>query len=380
LVVRAEQRSPAGRGKETPLRTPSTVGIIANPASGRDIRRLVSQASVFPTVEKSSMVQRVLGALGALGVERALMMPDLTGICAGVHRGQQRLAASPGLAWPELKVLDTPLEESVRDTVAAVKRMVADGASVIVVLGGDGTHRAVAAHCGDVPIATLSSGTNNVFPDLREATVTGLAAGLVARGRVPPDVALRRHKKLRIASGAGGASEEIALVDVCVSTLAHVGARALWQPDTLRELAVTFAEPDVIGLSSVAGLLHPVRRDEPHGLYLRLAAPRSSEACMTVVAPIAPGLVCEIGVASIEVLEPGRPRALETTAGTLALDGEREVEFAESGRPTLALDLQGPLTVDVPATLAWAARHGTLRASVTTQGNGSRGDEEPLFT
>jgi predicted polyphosphate/ATP-dependent NAD kinase len=361
------------------LRTPSTVGIVANPASGRDIRRLVSQASVFPTVEKSSMVQRVLGALGALGVDRALMMPDLTGICAGVDRGRQRLAASPGVEWPELEVLDTPHEESVRDTVAAVKRMVVERVSVIVVLGGDGTHRAVAAHCGDVPIATLSSGTNNVFPDLREATVTGLAAGLVARGRVPPDVALRRHKRLRIASG-GAASEEIALVDACVSTLAHVGARALWQPDTLRELAVTFAEPDVIGLSSVAGLLHPVRRDAPHGLYLRLAPPRSAEAHMTVVAPIAPGLVCEIGVASIEVMAPGRPRAVETAAGTLALDGEREVEFAEGGRPTLTLDLQGPLTVDVAATLAWAARHGALRVGVTTKGDGSRGDEEPVFT
>lgn len=359
------------------MRTP--VGIVANPASGRDIRRLVSQASVFPTVEKSSMVQRVLGALGSLGVERALLMPDRTGICAGVHRAQQRLAASHGVAWPELEVLDTQSEESVRDTVAAVKRMLAEGVSVIVVLGGDGTHRAVAAHCGDVPLATLSTGTNNVFPDLREATVTGLAAGLVARGRVPPDVALRRHKRLRIASSAG-APEEIALVDACVSTLAHVGARALWQPETLREIAVTFADPDVIGLSSVAGLLHPVRRDEPHGLYLRLAPPRSAEARMTVLAPIAPGLVREVGVASIETLEPGRPRALETAAGTLALDGEREVEFSDGARPSVAVDLQGPLTVDVPATLAWAARHGALRAGVTTAGNGSRGDEEPLFT
>jgi predicted polyphosphate/ATP-dependent NAD kinase len=362
------------------LRTPSTVGIVANPASGRDIRRLVSQASVFPTVEKSSMVQRVLGALGALGVERALLMPDLTGICAGVHRAQERLAASQGVVWPELEVLDTPSEESVRDTVAAVERMIAERVSVIVVLGGDGTHRAVAARCGDVPLATLSSGTNNVFPDLREATVTGLAAGLVARGRVPPDVALRRHKRLRIASGFAGAPEEIALVDACVSTLAHVGARALWEPETLRELAVTFADADVIGLSSVAGLLHPVRRDEPRGLYLRLAPPRSSEARMTVVAPIAPGLVREVGVASIETLEPGRPRALETAAGTLALDGEREVEFSDGARHTVAIDLQGPLTVDVPATLAWAARHGALRAGVTTGGDGSRGDEEPLFT
>jgi predicted polyphosphate/ATP-dependent NAD kinase len=312
------------------------------------------------------MVQRVLGALGALGVGRALMMPDLTGICAGVHRARQRLGASRGLAWPELEILDTSTEESVRDTVAAVDRMVAEGARVIVVLGGDGTHRAVAARCGDVPLATLSSGTNNVFPDLREATVTGLAAGLVALGRVPPEVALRRQKRLRISSSGPGAAEEIALVDACVSTLAHVGARALWEPETLSELAVAFAEPDAIGLSSVAGLLHPVRRDEPHGLYLRLAPPRSSRARMTVAAPIAPGMVREIGVEEIEILAPGKPRALRTTAGTIALDGEREVELVEADRPTVALDPTGPLTIDVAATLAWAARHGTLRTDQRT--------------
>ena len=137
-----------------------------------------------------------------------------------------------------------------------------------------------------MPLATLSSGTNNVFPDLREATVTGLAAGLVALGRVPAGIALRRQKLLRIATSTPGQPEEIALVDACVSSLRHVGARALWQPGTISELAVTFAEPDAIGLSSVAGLLHPVGRQEPHGLLLRLAPPRSAQARMTVAAPI----------------------------------------------------------------------------------------------
>jgi len=57
-----------------PSRTSSTVGIVANPASGRDIRRLVSQASVFPTIEKSNMVQRMLAALGALGMARRYLV------------------------------------------------------------------------------------------------------------------------------------------------------------------------------------------------------------------------------------------------------------------------------------------------------------------
>jgi predicted polyphosphate/ATP-dependent NAD kinase len=361
------------------VRKPSTVGIVANPASGRDIRRLVSQASVFPTAEKSNMVQRMLGALGALGVERVLMMPELTGICAGVHRAGQRLRASPDVRWPQVQVLDTRSEESVRDTLEAVDRMMTEGVAVIIVLGGDGTHRAVASRCGTVPLATLSSGTNNVFPDLREATVTGLAAGLVTLGRVPPGIALRRQKLLRVATTAPGHPEEIALVDACVSSLSHVGARALWQADTISELAVTFAEPDAIGLSSVAGLLRPVGREEPHGLLLRLAPARSTAARMTVAAPIAPGLIAEVGVASMEMLMPGRAVGLRARSGTLALDGERDLEFSAS-ELAVTLDLCGPFIIDVPATLSWAARHGVLRTDDKVHGNGSRRREEPLFT
>ena len=38
------------------------------------------------------------------------------------------------------------------------------GVAAIVVLGGDGTHRAVVMACGDVPIAGISTGTNNACP------------------------------------------------------------------------------------------------------------------------------------------------------------------------------------------------------------------------
>jgi predicted polyphosphate/ATP-dependent NAD kinase len=339
-----------------------TVGIIANPSSGRDIRRLISHASVFPTAEKASMVQRVLAALGALGVPRAVMMPDLTGICATVSRAQRRLHASPGLAWPEFEVLAMPNEESVRDTLEAVARMVERGVSVIVVLGGDGTHRAVAAKCGTIPLATLSTGTNNVFPDLREATVTGLAAGLVALGRVPSEVALRRNKLIRVAS-SGGLPDEIAVVDVCVSNLAHIGAKALWQPETLSELVVAFAEPDAIGLSSIAGLLRPVSRDADHGLYLRLAPPRSAALLATLVAPIGPGLVAEIGVAAMEDLPPERPMPLRTSTGTIAFDGERELEISAGDRLVATLSAEGPYTIDVPRTLSWVAANGVLNTA-----------------
>jgi len=107
--------------------------------------------------------------------------------------------------------------------------MVAEGAAVIIVLGGDGTHRAVASRCGAVPLAT-SRRYQQRLPRPPRGTVHGARRGLVALGRVPAEVALRRQKLLRVTTSTSGEREEIALVDACVSTMAHVGARALWQP------------------------------------------------------------------------------------------------------------------------------------------------------
>jgi hypothetical protein len=37
-----------------------SVGVVANPASGRDVRRLVTGASVFDNAEKGAMVHRLM--------------------------------------------------------------------------------------------------------------------------------------------------------------------------------------------------------------------------------------------------------------------------------------------------------------------------------
>ena len=154
------------------------VGIVTNPESGHDIRRLLFGPSVFPTSEKVSMVIRVLAALGVFGVQGVLMMPDHGGIAAGVIRAVRAHRSASFEPWPEVIVLDQAIERSANDTRRAVRSMLNEGVRLIVVLGGDGTHRVVASECGDVPLVTLSTGTNNAFPDFRDATTAGLAAGL----------------------------------------------------------------------------------------------------------------------------------------------------------------------------------------------------------
>src|SRR5687768_13361967 len=118
----------------------TAVGILANPASGRDIRRLVAHASVFSIAEKCNMIVRLLAALSAVGIGRVFLAPDLAGIADRVRRAIAAPQPS-GQPWPEVVFLDMPIEDGPADTVVAVERMVAAGIGVLVVLGGDGTHR-----------------------------------------------------------------------------------------------------------------------------------------------------------------------------------------------------------------------------------------------
>ncbi len=303
------------------------------------------------------MIARLLGGLGHFGVPRALVMPDATGISALLLRaGAARTAASP--PWPQVAFLEMPVTETADDTRRAVGLMRDAGVALIAVLGGDGTHRIVADACGDVPLLTLSTGTNNAFPEMREATVAGLAGGLVASGAVPRAVALRRNKVLRVrALHAQDRRAELALVDVCVARTPYVGSRALWDAGELTELFVAFAEEDAIGLSSIASRLSPVTRDEPHGLHVRFGDARAATAAPQALlhAPLAPGVVGAVVVESAERLRAGAPVTIAATRGTIALDGEREIEIGSRDAFAVELDLAGPFTVDVRRTLRYAA-------------------------
>ncbi|NBA95098.1 ATP-NAD kinase family protein [Pseudomonas sp. R5(2019)] len=331
-----------------------TVGIIANPASGRDLRRLTANAGLYSSTDKASTVQRLLGAFGVTGVDQVLLPPDMTGIAAAVLKASNSPHASQN-RWPRLQILDMPLQQTVADTRLAARRMVEHGATLIAVLGGDGTHKAVAAEVGDTPLLTLSTGTNNAFPELREATSAGLAGGLFASGRIPAQIGLRRNKRLLVQDSTR-ALREWALVDVAVSPLNFIGARAISRAEDLVEVFATFAEPHAIGLSALCGLWCPVSRQDPEGAWVRL----HHQAEQALLAPLAPGLLQGCGVTASGRLTPGVAYSLSLASGTLALDGEREIEFSANERPTITLDPNGPLSIDVEAVLAYAARHRLL--------------------
>lgn len=336
--------------------TTSLVGVVANPASGRDIRRLVSGASVFDNAEKGSMILRLLGGLGAAGVDRALVMPAGDGVVEALLRhlrGRTGTLAEQPL--PQVELLDMTPRGDAADTAQAVIAMVRGGAGAIAVLGGDGTHRIAAKHCRDVPLCALSTGTNNTFPEMREATVAGLAAGLVATGRVDFPGALRREKLLRVA--AGNDRIDCALVDVALVAHRWIGARAVWRREDVAEAFVTFGDPCAVGLSGVAGQLDPIPRCAPWGLHVRFAPPE--RAVTLVTAAFAPGLVTTLGVDEVSRLRPAEVVETSMPGGCVALDGEREIELSDGDRVTVTLG-EGPLVIDVDAVMAHAAAHHLL--------------------
>jgi predicted polyphosphate/ATP-dependent NAD kinase len=333
----------------------TTVGIIANPASGKDIRRLVAHGSVFDNDEKVSIVKRVLLGLEAVGVQRTVIMPDRFGI---------GLKALDGLKLTmEAELLSMRALFNQEDSRRAAALMVEQGVRCIVTLGGDGTNRAVAKACAATPLMPISTGTNNVFPLMIEATTAGLAAGLVACGRA--DTAVSHAPRIDIyhtppeereLGDDGHSPDDIALVDAAVYDERFVAARAIWDATKIKEVALTRAEPGNIGLSSIGA--HLLAGDYPpgHGLLLRVGGTGRK-----VLAPIAPGLIRTVMVSEHRLLAPGDEVIIRHERPcVLALDGEREIELRPDVPIHLRLNPHGPRVIDPRKAVEIGARDGAF--------------------
>ena len=67
-----------------------TVGIIVNPNSGKDIRRLVSSAFVIPQQYKSNELIKLYEGLSSQGVDKIYLMPDFSDVS---KRAREKLTA-----------------------------------------------------------------------------------------------------------------------------------------------------------------------------------------------------------------------------------------------------------------------------------------------
>ena len=346
------------------------VGIIANPAASKDIRRLVARGRVVPDWEKVNIIRRVLIGLEAAGIKRVAAMPDNSHLA-------ERARDYPQLSL-DLELLQMPTYHGEGDTVMAAEMMGEMGIDCLVTLGGDGTNRAVARGCCSIPVVPISTGTNNVFPTMVEGTLAGLAAGLAAQGNLDMSQAAIVSKTVEVY--VDGEYRDMALVDVALSRERYVATRAIWDLGTIDEVFLTRAEPSSIGLSSVGARLHPVGMADDLGIHYgvahdgedldktpgqtarRKSPPKSSRAKQNVLAPIAPGVVSWVPIAHSALMELGERIEVEPRHGTVALDGERSFSVTPADQLSVAIRRNGPPVIQVDAVLRLAAELGLFRS------------------
>lgn len=319
------------------------LAICVNPMSGRDVRRLAARATNMTHEAKRDIVARVAAGADAVGVT------DIY-----ISREPFRIATLALQYMTDLKarvhVVDHELANDASDTERMITAFVAAGCDTVVSLGGDGTNRAIVRTASDVNLLALSTGTNNVFPQLLEPTIGGMVAGLAAAGRLPRELA-RRVKVLRMQLPDG--RSDVGLIDAALLRNDHVGNFLPFDADRLVRILLTRAEPDSVGMSPIGGFIDPIGRDDDCGLLLEMGPGR------TFAAPLSPGLFRNVSVRSHARVALGE-RVEIAGPGVLAIDGDRDHKLVEGTAAQITIERDGPWMFDVAAAMRHAVRHGLI--------------------
>ena len=319
------------------------VGIIANPMAGRDVGRPGAGTSEGTLQAKRDAIARIASGADAAGIGRLLVQEERFRISAGV-------IDTLSLAVSVETVSATASGNGEADTASAVAMMRAQGVDALVVLGGDDTSRCVARAWPDAPLVSVSTGINNVFACMVEPTLAGMAAGLVASGRVPIGEVARAAKVVRVR--APRFDDAIALVDVVLLRDDFVGNRMAFDPARIDRVLLTIADPASLGTSSIGGLIDLVSPDDEPGLLV--TCNRGPDDRVLHV-PISPGLFRDVRVCEAHRVDPDVTVLFEGP-GVVALDGRRAIALMTGEAARLVVERNGPRVIDVEAALVAAAR------------------------
>lgn len=335
---------------------PATVGLIVNPAAGRDIRRLVGGAAVSDNYAKRRTAECAVAGVASLDAPiEVRVMPTVTSIA---DRIVDNVTGLP------VRQLDTIATGHREDTHRAAARL-AEVADAVIVLGGDGTTADVGFRLGDVPLAAVSTGTNNVVPDAVDGTVAGIAAGLIATGRVDRETVTYRHDWVEASVQGKPDRTRRGLATAGVLEEPFVGTRAILDATAYRVGVVSRASPGEIGLSGIAGARGEHAPDEPGGIGLRFAeetnATADEQTDRVVRGIVAPGVVERISLRKRRRLDPGETLSTTIEEGVLSVDGERDLELTDA-TVDLTVRTDGPRLIRMKETLDAAAREGAFVA------------------
>ena len=319
------------------------LGLIVNPMSGRDVRRLVGRAQSETPDGKRNQLQRAIVGAAAAGVDRVLATRDLFRI---TERAMEYLDVGVSCDFVEMGKLETKPS----DTRRAALAMQEAGCTAVIVLGGDGTNRIVTQAWPDAVLMPLSTGTNNVFPWNVEPTLAGAAAGLVASGRLPLDACARRAKLVHAETADG--ERHLGVIDAVRVVDDHPGSLMPFEASKIRDLLLARAEPGSVGMSPIGGLLEPCGIDDDFAVAVRCVS--HEEGGQRLLVPISPGLFRTAHVADVRRVALGERVAIEGP-GLIEFDGDREIQLAAGEQVQCWVERDGPWVIDPHRALREAA-------------------------
>ena len=309
--------------------------------AGRDVRRLAARASMVTHEAKMDCVARIAAGADAMGINEIFIVREPFRI------------AERALEWMSLNanvtLLDIELTHDLSDTARAIEAFCHRGVDHVVALGGDGTHRVIVKTAPDIYLVPLSTGTNNVFPLSVEATIAGEVAALGAKGLLPQERLCRRAKVAKLSIDTD--VTDIGLIDVVRIEEDFVGNYRPFDPLKLREMVLTRAEPDAIGMSPIGGLLEPVGADDDCGLYVEFGDGHRRRV------PLSPGYFRDVHISHTRKLPFGCRCELESS-GLIAIDGDRLHRIESGQQISVEINRDGPHVYDVSASMRFAAEHG----------------------
>lgn len=301
------------------------VGLVANPTSSKDIRRLTTLARVIDIEEKANLVARLLVGLASEDKVEVKALDDPAGLV-------RRAVGMAGSSAPDVEYLPIEIEGNEGDTRAAAGLLADLGADAMVTVGGDGTVRAAVEGWRNARLIPLAAGTNNAFALTEEPGVIGMATATALMSR--SEVAFKPTTALEVATTDGWA---LAVIDAVLVRSHWVGAGAITDPADLIEGVVTSSRRTAVGIASVSAALGPLRTG--YVRHLRFGGERS------VRAVFGPGLILDVPVEDHDDLPIGAELALADGGGIVALDGERRLP----SRGGVVRVIDGPRVLDLEA-------------------------------
>ena len=327
----------------------SQVGIVVNPFSGKDLRRISSSAPNVSNNEKAEKVIRIIRSIRQFdSVDKVLLLPDnydiSNYIAATIRRESQR---------PHIEILSLIPQSDPADTISGVAELVRRGVDCIIALGGDGTCRLCASVCDDTPLIPISTGTNNVYPEFWEGTTVGVAAAYIATKG--PDAACCNRSKM-ITVFVNGEEKEVALVDAAITHTPYIGSKIVPDVKDISAVVVCKCAPELIGLSALIGCSEICDDEDDFGIAMSMEGGN-----FVARASLNPGETSMIRHQPPQRLSFKQRWEIKADYnGTIALDGERTLVFRAGDRIEFSVDRTGPYKVDIRRTLRKAVREGFL--------------------